>query len=51
MQMRTDRFFSALIKELYCLNEQTVFTPIGAKQCGCSRCLRHLSEQCLFTPF
>ena len=32
-------------------SEQTVFTPVGAKQCIRLRCLRHLSEQCLFAPF
>lgn len=32
------------------LSEQTVFTPVGAKQCIRLRCLRHLSEQCAFTP-
>ena len=32
------------------LSEQTVFTPVGAKQCIRLRCLRHLSEQCVFTP-
>ena len=32
------------------LSEQTVFTPVGAKQCVRLRCLRHLSEQCVFTP-
>ena len=32
------------------LPQQTVFTPVGAKQCIRLRCLRHLSEQCVFTP-
>lgn len=32
------------------LSEQTVFTPVGAKQYIRLRCLRHLSEQCVFTP-
>lgn len=36
---------------LHYLSEQTVFTPVGAKQCIRLRCLRHLSEQCLFAPF
>lgn len=38
------------VSRLRSLSEQTVFTPVGAKQCIRLRCLRHLSEQCVFTP-
>ena len=36
--------------ELVTTKRADCFTPVGAKQCIRLRCLRHLSEQCVFTP-